>query len=99
MGEDSVLRPEGTTGAVSYFLRNFYPTERKNLYYYGSMFRHERAQKGRYREFTQFGIEKIGFPANPLIDVEVINLAQQLLKKLDVNYKLIINDILNVESR
>ena len=52
MGDDSVLRPEGTAGALSYFLRNFYATERKNLYYFGSMFRHERAQKGRYREFT-----------------------------------------------
>ena len=78
-GEDSLtLRPEGTAGVVRSFVQHKMYGRLEmpaKLYYMGEMFRYERPQKGRYRQFNQFGIENIGMKS-PLIDAEVIALGQ-----------------------
>jgi len=70
------LRPEGTAGLVRAVIENklYQPKQTLKYFYYGSMFRYERPQKGRQRQFNQFGIETIG-TKHPLIDVEVIMMA------------------------
>lgn len=77
-GEEALtLRPEGTAGAVrSYVEKKLYgsPVQPTKLYYIGPMFRHERPQAGRYRQFTQFGVEAIG-SSDPAIDAEAIAVA------------------------
>lgn len=77
-GEDQLtLRPEGTAGVVrSYVEKKLYgsPVQPTKLYYIGPMFRHERPQAGRYRQFTQFGVEAIG-SSDPAIDAETIAVA------------------------
>jgi len=75
-GERSLtLRPEGTAGVVRSFVENklFGEPDLTKLYYMGPMFRYERPQAGRYRQFHQFGIETIG-AADPALDAEVIAL-------------------------
>ncbi|MGH7166206.1 MAG: histidine--tRNA ligase [Nitrospiraceae bacterium] len=82
-GTSLTLRPEGTAGAVrSYIEHNLAasPTAQK-LYYLGPMFRHERPQAGRLRQFHQFGIELLG-TVNPCADVEVIALLWAFLTEL-----------------
>ncbi len=74
-GSSLTLRPEGTAGVARAVLEHKLldsPTTRK-LFYLGPMFRHERPQAGRYRQFHQFGVEALGTD-DPLIDVEVITL-------------------------
>ncbi len=74
-GTSLTLRPEGTAGVVRAFIEQGLkadPSSRK-LYYIGPMFRHERPQAGRFRQFHQFGVESIG-NAHPDADVEVITL-------------------------
>ncbi|RJE91422.1 histidine--tRNA ligase [Paenibacillus sp. 1011MAR3C5] len=75
-GERSLtLRPEGTAGVVRSYVENklFGDPDVSKLYYIGPMFRYERAQAGRYRQFHQFGIEAIG-AVDPALDAEVIAL-------------------------
>jgi len=82
-GTSLTLRPEGTAGAVrSYIEHNLAasPTAQK-LYYLGPMFRHERPQAGRLRQFHQFGVELLG-TVNPSADVEVIALLWAFLTEL-----------------
>ncbi|GFN33588.1 histidine--tRNA ligase [Paenibacillus xylaniclasticus] len=69
------LRPEGTAGAVRAFVENklYGEPDLTKLYYIGPMFRYERAQAGRYRQFHQFGIEALG-AVDPALDAEVIAL-------------------------
>ncbi len=71
-GDSLTLRPEGTAGTLRAVTEHslLYNTTQK-LWYIGQMFRHERPQKGRYRQFHQLGVEALGF-ANPDIDSEVI---------------------------
>lgn len=84
-GDSLTLRPEGTAGVVravnEHGLLNENPMLK--LYYIGQMYRHERPQKGRYRQFYQFGLELIGSD-HPLSDVEVMALQQNLLKKAGI---------------
>ena len=76
------LRPEFTAGVVRMFLENkLYSKEVNKFYYYGSAFRYERPQSGRYREFTQFGVEAFGIK-NPYFDAEIISIAYKLLTDL-----------------
>ena len=82
--EDSVLRPEGTAGAMRAYLQNCIRGESNQWFYAGSMFRRERPQKGRYREFYQIGIENIGTKVNPYTDAEMIYLGYQLLDMLKI---------------
>ncbi|MFM1759548.1 MAG: hypothetical protein RLY75_818, partial [Pseudomonadota bacterium] len=77
-GEQLTLRPEGTAAVVRAVVENNLLYEGpKRLWYTGPMFRHERPQRGRYRQFHQFGIEAMGF-AGPDIDAEIILMGQRL---------------------
>ena len=81
-GEQLTLRPENTPGVVRAAIEhNMTYDGGKRLYYLGPMFRHERPQRGRYRQFYQLGTEAIGF-AGPEMDAEVIVLASHLLQRL-----------------
>lgn len=102
-GERSLtLRPEGTAAVVRSFVENkMYGNANQpiKLYYMGPMFRYERPQAGRFRQFVQFGVEAIG-SADPAIDAEVIALAMSLYKELGLKkLKLIINSLGDKESR
>jgi histidyl-tRNA synthetase len=77
-GEQLTLRPEGTASCVRAVLQhNLLYGSAQRLWYGGPMFRHERPQKGRYRQFHQFGVEALGF-AGPDIDAEHIVMGQRL---------------------
>lgn len=82
-GRSITLRPENTASAVRAYLQNKLYAESNlvKLFYIGSMFRYDRPQAGRMREFHQFGIEALG-EANPAVDAEVILLAMNLLEGL-----------------
>lgn len=81
-GEHLTLRPENTAGVVRAALEsNMLYEGPKRLYYMGPMFRHERPQRGRYRQFHQFGAEALGF-AGPDVDAELIVLASDLWAQL-----------------
>ena len=81
-GEQLTLRPENTPGVVRAAIEhNLTYDGGKRLYYVGPMFRHERPQRGRYRQFYQVGAEALGF-AGPEVDAELIVLASHLLQRL-----------------
>ena len=81
-GEQLTLRPEGTAALVrSVIEHNLLYDGPKRLWYTGPMFRHERPQRGRYRQFHQFGIEALGF-SGPDIDAEIILMGQRLWDEL-----------------
>ncbi|KAJ1916262.1 hypothetical protein H4219_003882 [Mycoemilia scoparia] len=86
--EEVVMRPEGTAGVtravVAANLHNQLP---QKLYYQGPMFRHERPQKGRLRQFNQIGIEAFGY-AHPSFDVECIAMGIRFLRKLGLGDKI-----------
>ena len=96
------LRPEGTAGVARSFVENkMYANNLAltKLFYIGPMFRYERPQAGRYREFNQFGVEVFG-DGTSLLDADVIISAYNIFKKLGVNnLKLKINSIGDFESR
>ena len=84
-GTSLTLRPEGTAGTVRAYIehnRAAIPVPQK-YFYFGPMFRHERPQAGRLRQFHQFGVESIGM-ANPRADVEVIALLWRILSDLNL---------------
>ncbi|TDL34444.1 histidine--tRNA ligase [Jeotgalibacillus sp. S-D1] len=102
-GERSLtLRPEGTAGVVRSFVQHKMfgqANQPVKLYYNGPMFRYERPQAGRYRQFVQFGVEAIGSD-DPSIDAEVISLAMELYKRLGLKeLKLVLNSLGDTESR
>ncbi len=81
-GEQLTLRPENTPGVVRAAIEHNMTYEGgKRLYYVGPMFRHERPQRGRYRQFYQVGAEALGFPGAE-VDTELIVLASQLLNRV-----------------
>ncbi|MBL0711692.1 MAG: histidine--tRNA ligase [Colwellia sp.] len=84
-GDSLTLRPEGTASCVRAGNQHglLYNQEQR-LWYMGPMFRHERPQKGRYRQFHQFGLEAFGI-ATPDIDAEIILLTSRLWKELGIN--------------
>ncbi|MBP2623902.1 histidine--tRNA ligase [Streptococcus oricebi] len=97
------LRPEGTAPVVRSYVENkfFAPEVQKpvKLYYMGSMFRYERPQAGRLREFHQLGVECFG-SSNPAVDVEVMAMAHHLFKELGIqNVTLHLNSLGNSSSR
>src|SRR5690625_4395286 len=96
------LRPEGTASVVRSFIENKMQgnaNQPVKLYYTGPMFRYERKQKGRYRQFVQFGVEAIG-SENPAIDVEIIAMLVHIYQSFGLkNLKLVINSIGDAESR
>ncbi|MGD9787790.1 MAG: histidine--tRNA ligase [Sulfuricellaceae bacterium] len=84
-GESLTLRPEGTAGCVRAVLQhNLLYNAPQRLWYMGPMFRHERPQKGRYRQFHQVGVESLGF-AGPDMDAEQIIMGARLWKKLGLS--------------
>jgi len=99
--EQLTLRPEGTAGCVRAAIENgwIYNNEQR-LWYMGPMFRHERPQKGRYRQFHQAGVEIFGI-ANPEIDAELIILTARLWKELGIeqHVSLQLNSIGSLEAR
>ena len=103
MGRDSyTLRPEGTAGVIRAFDQHklYGSMEMPGRFYYiGAMFRHERPQKGRQRQFTQFGIENIG-AKSPEIDAECIALGYDIVKKMGISsVKVCLNTLGDDESR
>lgn len=100
-GKEIALRPEGTAPFVRCLQENkLMHVDRFNKYYYfGPMFRYEQPQKGRYRQFTQLGIENVS-EINPYTDAETILFGAKLLESLNIKqYKLIINNIGTIEER
>jgi len=83
-GDSLTLRPEGTASAVRAALEhNMTYSSPRRLYYFGPMFRHERPQKGRYRQFHQVGVEALGF-SGPVVDAENVLMASELWKLLEL---------------
>jgi histidyl-tRNA synthetase len=99
-GDHLTLRPEGTASCVRAVLQhNLLYNAPQRLWYAGPMFRHERPQKGRYRQFHQIGVESLGF-AGPDIDAEQILMCARLWKKLGIrDVALQINTLGDVASR
>lgn len=93
-GRHLVLRPEGTAGMVRAYiehnLKDKYPLKR--FFYFGPMYRYEKPQKGRYREFYQFGLEIFSEPS-PVSDVLLIKIVSEILSYLKVKFVLHINTI------
>ena len=95
------LRPEGTAGVSRAYVENKMYVEPglRKLFYFEQMFRCERPQAGRYRAFTQFGIEAIG-PGSAYLDADVIYFAYLFLQKLGIkNVKVAINTIGSIAGR
>lgn len=99
-GDQLTLRPEGTASCVRAVLQhNLLYNAPQRLYYSGQMFRHERPQKGRYRQFHQYGVEALGF-AGPDIDAEQILMCARLWKKLGLrDVSLQLNTLGDADSR
>ncbi|MEO8156729.1 MAG: histidine--tRNA ligase [Betaproteobacteria bacterium] len=98
--ESLTLRPEGTASCVRAAIEhNLLYNGAQRLFYTGPMFRHERPQKGRYRQFHQVGVEALGF-AGPDVDVEHMVMGATLWKRLGVDgLQLEINTLGNAASR
>jgi histidyl-tRNA synthetase len=100
-GDLLMLRPEGTSGVVRAFLNAGLTQDIPQRFsYFGPMFRYERPQKGRLRQFHQFGVELLGISSS-MGDLEVISLANNFLKslKLDNKIELKINSLGDTDSR
>lgn len=100
-GDSLTLRPEGTAGCLRACLEHgLLHNQTHRLWYYGPMFRHERPQKGRYRQFYQLGVETYGMPG-PDVDAEMIQLTDRLWKKLGIRDKveLQLNSLGTTEER
>ena len=99
-GELLTLRPEATAGIVRAIISNgLLRGARLKLWTEGPMFRHERPQKGRFRQFHQFSVEAVGF-TGPDIDAELIALSARLWRRLGISrVRLLINSLGSSESR
>lgn len=101
-GRSITLRPEGTASVVRSFVQNKVyglPNQPTKYFYMGPMFRYERPQQGRMRQFVQFGIEALGSD-DPAIDAEVLSLALNSYKELGLkSLKLVVNSLGDKESR
>ncbi|MBL8517712.1 MAG: histidine--tRNA ligase [Betaproteobacteria bacterium] len=99
-GEKLTLRPEATAGLVRAVIEhNLLYNGPQRVWTWGAMFRHERPQKGRYRQFHQFDVEALGFPG-PDVDAEQIVMLARLWKRLGIeNVTLHVNSIGDVASR
>ncbi len=95
------LRPEGTAGIIRAYVENklYASGELEKVYYIGPNFRYERPQKGRYRQFYQFGVEAIG-AIDPALDAELIILAYDFIKRLGLKgVRVRINSLGDEDSR
>jgi histidyl-tRNA synthetase len=84
-GRKITLRPEGTAGVVRAFVEHkmYADSQLTRLYYLGPMFRHERPQKGRYRQFYQIGVEALGLD-HPHVDIEILAMLRTLFARLGI---------------
>lgn len=102
MNGDSIsLRPEGTAGCVRACLENgLLHNQQPKLWYYGPMFRHEKPQKGRYRQFNQLGVEAFGIEG-AAIELELITIANRFWKSMGVaeHLELEINTLGSIHER
>ncbi|WP_220471022.1 histidine--tRNA ligase [Legionella sp. PC997] len=81
-GDSITLRPEGTAGCVRACLQNgLLHNQQQKLWYMGPMFRHERPQKGRYRQFNQLGVEAFGMPG-AMVELELISICRKFWEQL-----------------
>jgi len=98
--ESLTLRPEGTAGLVRAFISNQMMQDLpKRFFYTGPMFRYDRPQKGRYRQFYQFGIECLGID-HPYSDYECIKAAVDIFEELEISgYNVHLNTLGDFESR
>ena len=99
--DELMLRPEGTSGVVRAFLNaGLIQDSPQRFSYYGPMFRYERPQKGRLRQFKQLGVECLGL-SSPMADIEVISLGYDFLNKINIlnNISLKINSLGDLDSR
>jgi histidyl-tRNA synthetase len=99
-GESLTLRPEATAGIVRAVIENgMLRGQRHKLWCWGPMFRHEKPQKGRFRQFHQIDVEAVGFPG-PDVDAELIALLARLWRRLGLtSVKLHVNSLGTPESR
>ncbi|MDG1461958.1 MAG: histidine--tRNA ligase [Gammaproteobacteria bacterium] len=99
-GESLTLRPEGTAGVVRAGISNgLLHNQRQKVWYTGPMFRYEKPQKGRYRQFHQFGAEALGFEG-PDVDAEMIIMSARIWQALGLDkIELQINSLGTAESR
>lgn len=99
-GENLALRPEGTAACVRAVIEhNLLYGGAQRLWYWGPMFRHERPQKGRYRQFHQVGVEALGYPG-PDVDAEHLVMCARLWRRLGLErVELEINTLGNAEAR
>jgi histidyl-tRNA synthetase len=100
-GRELALRPEGTAGVVRAYVEHglYKLAQPVKMWYMGPMFRHERQQKGRYRQHVQIGAEVLG-SADPLVDVEVISLLYAIHQALGVKDELVyLNNLGDLETR
>ncbi|MCK9419761.1 MAG: histidine--tRNA ligase [Nitrospirae bacterium] len=100
-GRKITLRPEGTAGVVRAFIEHklYADAQLTKLYYLGPMFRHERPQKGRYRQFYQIGVEALGLD-HPHVDIEVLAMLHTLFARLGISgLSLQINSLGDSECR
>ena len=94
-GRSITLRPEGTASVMRAFMEHkiYGRAQPKKYFYFGPMFRYERPQSGRYRQFYQFGVEALG-SNDPALDAEIISMGLNLMEELGLNdLDVIINSI------
>ena len=94
-GKTFSLRPEGTASVVRAYIEHglYHDGGINKLYYIGPMFRHERPQKGRYRQFHQIGVEVLGSD-HPAIEAEVIEMLEHFFRELDIQgLELLVNSV------
>ena len=91
---DVCMRPEGTAGVVRAFIQNKLDKKggKYKFFYHGTMYRYERPQKGRLRQFHQFGVESFG-EGSYLEDLNIIQMLKDILDFFDINYKLKLNSL------
>ena len=98
-GEKLTLRPENTSAVVRATIEHSLTYNApQRLWYFGPMFRHERPQRGRYRQFHQFGCEALGF-AGPDVDVELLAMISRIWKNLGITARLELNSLGEIEER
>ncbi|APC96261.1 histidine--tRNA ligase [Francisella frigiditurris] len=101
-GENLTLRPEGTAGCVRMVVENNLASrgQTQKIWYLGPMFRYERPQKGRYRQFYQLGVETYGYSGLG-IDLEILSVCWQLFNRLGITEHVVleINNLGSVENR
>ncbi|MDP5210069.1 histidine--tRNA ligase [Microbulbifer sp. 2205BS26-8] len=99
-GDSVTLRPEGTAGTVRAAIQHNLLTQPQRLWYFGPMFRYERPQKGRLRQFHQFGVEVFGLEG-PDIDAEILIMTARLWRQLGISehITLQLNSLGNAASR